>query len=255
MPDATTPDLTSFETGIRALVVGAGGGIGDALAQQLATHPRIATLWATARRRPEAGRASATWLDLDIEDEASIVRAAATIEEAGADLDLVILATGLLHDDAAGVRPEKSWRDIDAAAMAKAFSVNAIGPALVAKHMLPLLARDRKAVFTALSARIGSISDNRAGGWHAYRASKAALNMILRNLAIELGRRSPQAVCVGLHPGTVDTRLSKPFQRAVPEGRLFAPAHAAAQLLSVIDGLAPADSGCQFAWDGQRIEA
>ena len=137
--------------------------------------------------------------------------------------------------------------------MQRSFAVNAIGPALAAKHFLPLLAEDRKSVFAALSARVGSISDNSLGGWHAYRASKAALNMILRNLAIELARRHDKAICVGLHPGTVDTGLSSPFQGSVPPGRLFSPAEAAGHLLKVVDGLSPADSGGHFAWDGRRI--
>lgn len=128
-------------------------------------------------------------------------------------------------------------------------------PALVAKHFLPLLARDRKSVFAALSARVGSISDNQLGGWHAYRASKAALNMLLRTFAIELARRNPRAVCVGLHPGTVDTGLSAPFQANVPEGKLFTPDFAAARLLEVVDRLKPDDSGHVFAWDGQLIPA
>jgi NAD(P)-dependent dehydrogenase (short-subunit alcohol dehydrogenase family) len=121
------------------------------------------------------------------------------------------------------------------------------------KHFAPLMPRDRRAVFAALSARVGSIGDNRLGGWHSYRASKAALNMLLRNLAVELGRSHPQAVVAGLHPGTVDTGLSKPFQKAVAEGKLLTPAFSAERLLAVLDGLTPADSGGVFAWDGARI--
>lgn len=135
------------------------------------------------------------------------------------------------------------------------YRVNTVGPALVAKHFLPLLPRDRRAIFAALSARVGSTSDNRLGGWHSYRASKAALNMILRNLAIELVRSHPQAIVAGLHPGTVQTRLSEPFQRGVQPEKLFTPEHSAGRLLSVLDGLAPADSGGVFAWDGTVIPA
>jgi NAD(P)-dependent dehydrogenase (short-subunit alcohol dehydrogenase family) len=123
----------------------------------------------------------------------------------------------------------------------------------VAKHLLPLMAPRGKTVFAALSARVGSIGDNRAGGWHAYRASKTALNMILRNLAIEVGRRNPEAICVGLHPGTVDTGLSRPFQRGLPEGQLFTPETSARHLLTVIDGLQAADSGNVLAWDGRTV--
>ena len=133
--------------------------------------------------------------------------------------------------------------------------MNATGPALFAKHFLPLLARDRKAAFAALSARVGSISDNALGGWYAYRASKAALNMLIRSLSIELARRSPQALCVGLHPGTVDTPLSVPFRGAVPDGQLFSPDHAAVCLLDVLDGLSPLDTGGVFDWAGQSVPA
>ncbi|NCQ64500.1 MAG: SDR family oxidoreductase, partial [Alphaproteobacteria bacterium] len=127
-------------------------------------------------------------------------------------------------------------------------------PALIAKHFLPLLPRDRRSVFAALSARVGSISDNGIGGWHSYRASKAALNMLVRNYAIELGRTHKHAVCVALHPGTVDTALSQPFQSNLPEGQLTAPAEAAGNLLRVIDGLTPEDSGHLFDWAGERVE-
>jgi len=137
--------------------------------------------------------------------------------------------------------------------MERSYRINAIGPALVAKHFLPLLTRERKAMFAALSARVGSIEDNQLGGWHAYRASKAALNMLLKTLSIELARQNPTAICVGLHPGTVDTRLSEPFQRGVPEGKLFSPQKSARHLLNVFDTLSPEQSGQIFAWDGQRI--
>ena len=139
------------------------------------------------------------------------------------------------------------------AAMETAFRRNATGPALVAKHFLPLLARDRKAAFAALSARVGSIEDNRLGGWYAYRASKAALNMLIRTLSIELARSHRHALCVGLHPGTVDTALSKPFQSGVPPEKLFPPAQSARHLLAVLDRLTAEDSGSVYAWDGRRI--
>ena len=164
----------------------------------------------------------------------------------------MIVASGLLHDGAA-LQPEKTWRSLTAEGLQRAFAINTIGPALVAKHFLPLLAQERKAVFAALSARVGSIEDNHLGGWHAYRASKAALNMLIRTLAIELARRNDHALCVGLHPGTVDTGLSKPFQGYVAKGKLFTPARAAGQLLDVLDGLSPGHTGGLFAWDGQRI--
>jgi NAD(P)-dependent dehydrogenase (short-subunit alcohol dehydrogenase family) len=161
----------------------------------------------------------------------------------------VVDATGFLHGD--GLAPERSWRELDPAHMAMAFAVNATGPALLMKHFLPLLPRDGKAVFATLSARVGSIGDNRLGGWYSYRASKAALNQLVRTAAVELGRRRPAAVCVALHPGTVDTGLSAPFAKAGLEVR---PAgQAAERLLRVIDRLAAEDSGGFFDHRGARL--
>jgi NAD(P)-dependent dehydrogenase (short-subunit alcohol dehydrogenase family) len=149
--------------------------------------------------------------------------------------------------------PEKSWRALNANILLKSFATNAIGPALVAKHVLPLLPRHGKSVFAALSARVGSISDNHLGGWYGYRASKAALNQLIRTLAVELARQRKDAICVGLHPGTVDSALSRPFQSKSGEASLFTPHFAAERLLAVIDGLGPAVTGQVFAWDGQVI--
>lgn len=222
-----------------AVVIGASGGIGAALVRRLEESGAFAAIHALSR--------SGTGFDL--EDEASIAAAAASIAD-GPVPTLVFVATGVLHH---GFEPERSWRTLDADHLLRDYRINAVGPALVAKHFLPLLPRDRRAVFAALSARVGSIGDNRLGGWHSYRASKAALNMILRNLSVELGRTHPQAVVAGLHPGTVDTGLSAPFQRGVKPERLFTADHSAERLLAVIDGLTPADRGGVFAWDGQRV--
>ena len=185
---------------------------------------------------------------IDVTDEASIASAAARIE---APVDLVITATGLLHE--AGRMPEKALGELDGAALARVFEINSIGPALVFEHFVPLLAKGRRAVIAAMSARVGSISDNRSGGWYGYRASKAALNMIVKSAAIEIRRSRPEAVCVALHPGTVDTALSRPFQARVPAGTLFTPAWSAERLLSVIDALTPENSGRIFDWDGHEI--
>ena len=167
-------------------------------------------------------------------------------------LDLVIIATGrLVRDNGDG--PEKSWRALDPAAMAELFAINAIGPALIGKHCAGLLRKEGSPVFAAISAKVGSIADNRLGGWHSYRASKAALNMIVRNFAIELSRTNPAAIAVALHPGTVDTALSRPFQRGVPSDRLLSPARSAAHLLDVIDRLDTGDTGKFIAWDGTEL--
>jgi NAD(P)-dependent dehydrogenase (short-subunit alcohol dehydrogenase family) len=236
-----SPALESFAPGLRALVFGAGGGLGAAFAAELGAHPRVAAVHAAARS------AAPPWA-FDLKDEASI-EAVAKAAAAEGPLDLVLVATGVLHGRA--LRPEKTWRSLDAAALAEAFAINATGPALIAKHTLGLLRRDAKSAFACLSARVGSIEDNRLGGWHAYRASKAALNMLVRSFAVELHQRNPGALCVALHPGTVDTRLSQPFQGGVDPAKLFTPTRSARALLGVLDRLTPADSGRLFAWDGQ----
>ena len=241
--------MQSLAAPAHVAVIGAAGGIGRAFVEALAADAAVARVHACSRR-PIATTGKVTAHALDLEDETSIAAAAEAMGEQ--PLDLVVVATGVLHD-AAGLRPEKTWRHLDAAQLQRAFAINAIGPALVAKHLLPRLRRDEKAVFAALSARVGSIEDNRFGGWYAYRASKAALNQLLKTLAIELARKQPRAVCVGLHPGTTDTDLSRPFQANVPEDKLFSPDFAVARMLAVIDGLGPEDSGGLFAWDGARI--
>jgi len=210
---------------MNVVVIGATGGIGAALSEALEQRgDRVLRIG----RRTTPG--------LDLLDEASIVAAA---RAAGTDLSLVIDATGFLHD--ARFQPEKSLRQIDAAQMAYSFAINATGPALLMKHFLPLLARNGRAVFATLSARVGSIADNRLGGWHSYRASKAALNQILRTAAMELVRTRPQTICVALHPGTVGTTLSGPFAKGGLEGQ--SSAQSAARLLAVIDRLTPAETG------------
>jgi NAD(P)-dependent dehydrogenase (short-subunit alcohol dehydrogenase family) len=161
------------------------------------------------------------------------------------------VATGVLHGD--GLKPEMTYRSFAPYAMSAAFAVNAIGLALIANHILPLLARDRKLIFAAISARVGSISDNRLGGWHAYRASKAALNMLIRNFAIEQATRNKQTLCVALHPGTVDTALSKPFQAGVAPEKLFTVERSAAAMLKVLDEATAERSGTLIAYDGQTI--
>lgn len=244
--------LGSLRDGYAAAVLGATGGLGAAFVAALAADPRCARVHALARRAatPLPADPRIEPLTFDLLDEGSIESAAAALAPRG-PLDLVLVATGVLHDES--LQPEKSWRSLSSAALARAFAVNATGPALAARYLLPLLARDSKSVFAALSARVGSIADNRRGGWHAYRASKAALNMLVRTLAIELAQRNRAAICVALHPGTVDTRLSHPFQAGVPPQQLQAPAEAAARLLRVVDGLTPARSGTLISWDDETI--
>lgn len=233
---------------ITACVFGATGGIGAALVAELAGRDDIATVHAGSRSGAPEGRKIRPFR-FDIEDETSIAAAAATM--VGAPPQLVIVATGMLH--APGLQPEKSLKAQSGEAYARLFAVNAIGPALIAKHMLARPPREGRLVFAALSARVGSISDNRLGGWHAYRASKAALNMIVRTIAIELSRINPDAVAVSLHPGTVDTGLSEPFQKNVAAGKLFTAKFAARRLIDVLSGAGPEQSGQCLAWDGSVI--
>jgi NAD(P)-dependent dehydrogenase (short-subunit alcohol dehydrogenase family) len=225
-----------------AVIIGASGGIGGAVARALTASGRYAVVHGFARSGENP---------LDLEDEDSIATAAARIA-GGPPPALVFVATGVLHD---GEAPERSYRAMTPEHLMRDYRINTVGPALIAKHFLPLMPADQRAVFAALSARVGSISDNRLGGWHSYRASKAALNMILRNLAIEAARSHPQLVVTGLHPGTVASDLSAPFQRGVKPDTLFTPDYAAERLLAVIDRLAPADSGGVFAWDGSIVPA
>ena len=244
--------LDSFPDTLNVAVIGASGAIGSEFVRQLAGDDRVERVRAFARSPLELPEGKTVTGTIDICDADSVARAADTLE-ADEKLDLVVLATGILHSGAA-IQPEKSLRDIDPAAMTELFNVNAIGPANVAKAFLPHMRRSSKTVFAALSARVGSIGDNRLGGWVSYRSSKAALNMILKTLSIEHARRFPEAVIAGLHPGTVDSALSAPFQRRVPDGKLFSPSQSVAYMLSVIDRLTPADSGGCFAWDGTSID-
>ena len=235
-----------------AVVVGAGGGVGRALADGLCERGAHDHVVGLSRSRPAGwiDDGARTWVAADILDEASLAAAAERIAGLGVP-DRIIVATGRLG--AAGRGPEKTMRSLDLAGLTEAFTVNAAGPALVAKHLLPLTPRNRPSLFAALSARVGSIGDNRSGGWYGYRASKAALNMIVHTLAIEHARARPLGVCVALHPGTVDTALSAPFVAGVAPDRLFTPMRSAAELLDVMDALGPGDTGGFFAWNGTPI--
>ena len=226
-----------------AVIIGASGGIGGAFEAALIEEGAYDVVHGFARSRTGAQF-------LDLLDEASIAAAAEHVAKGPAPT-LLIVATGLLHAGEAG--PEKALRELDPAWLAQVYAVNAIGPALIAKHFLPIMPKTGRMVFAALSARVGSISDNRLGGWHGYRASKAALNMLVRNLAIEERRRNDRSIVVALHPGTVDTALSRPFQTNVQPGRLFDPERAALQLLDVIEELKVTDSGKLFDFEGAEV--
>ena len=236
---------------MNAIIFGSTGGIGRALTEAVLASGNHDTVFAASRTG--AAIPGTVSLQADFTNEADLEAVARTVSAAG-PLTLCLIASGLLSDGA-GLQPEKSYRAQSLAAFERVFAANTFAPALIAKHMLPLMPKVERSVFAALSARVGSISDNRLGGWHAYRASKAALNMLMRNYAIEQARRAPGHICVSLHPGTVDTALSKPFQANVPAERLFTPEESAAHLLAVIDRLTPDDSGKCFDWAGKEVPA
>ncbi len=222
-----------------AAVFGSSGGVGSALIERLRASLGTSRIIGLSRSTTPA---------IDLLDESSIKQAVDFLATQG-DIRLVIDATGFLHDETQ--RPEKSWRELEPAKLAQAFALNAIGPALIMKHLLPRLPRQGKSVFATLSARVGSIGDNRLGGWYSYRASKAALNQLMRSAAIELRRSRPQAICVALHPGTVDTALSSPFSKDGLD--VQDPITAAGRLLAVIDNLSAEQSGAFFDHRGETI--
>lgn len=228
--------MNSLCEGYRALVIGTSGALGAAFCELLNEDPRCSFV-------REVGRNTTPGFDLEKPD--SIARAADELAEE-APYQLILHAAGLLHRD--DIKPEKSYSAIEADALQAIFQVNALGPALVLRHFLPLL--DPRGAMAVLSAKVGSIGDNRLGGWYAYRASKAALNMLIKTAAIELARTRPQTRLLSLHPGTVISALSQPFKGA---SAARSASLAARELLSLIDRLAPADSGNFFAYNGERL--
>ena len=253
--------LSSFPAGSRALVQGASRGIGLEFVRQLLAEPAVGQVFAGCRFPDQAGDLAALAgteprlrvVPLDVTDETGIARAARAVADLTDRLHLVVNCAGVLHGGPAQLAPEKRLADVRPEALAASFAVNAFGPLLVAKHFERLLAHRERAVFASISARVGSIGDNRLGGWYAYRGAKAAQNMFTRTLAIEWARSRRNVVCVALHPGTTDTDLSRPFQANVAPDALFGPGRTVRQLLEVIDRLTPAHSGRFYAWDGSEI--
>lgn len=245
-----------------ALIVGASGGIGFAMAEHLASVPDVQMLVLCARQTQSgpllhlqsrlngAGR-HCLLVDVDITDEASLSRLTDRLKNQLQTLDLIINTAGLLH--AESVAPEKMLEQISLRAMQQVFAVNAYGPILLAQALMPWMKTRRRVVFASLSARVGSIGDNRLGGWYSYRAAKAAQNQLLKTLSIELARRNPESIVLALHPGTTDTSLSRPFQANVAQEKLFTPAFVAERLLQVMMSATASDTGHFLAWDGQPI--
>lgn len=227
-----------------ALVIGSGGGIGAAMLAQLQSDTNFAQ---------GLGLSRSTEVSINYFDESSIAKAAQSVASLCAasnlQLRLLVVATGFLHGEQG--QPERSFTNLDAAYLSQVFQINTLGPALVMKHFLPLLPKTGHCVAGFISAKVGSISDNALGGWYGYRASKAALNQLVKTAAIELSRRNKDSICVSLHPGTVATALSEPFAKTGLNVRPAA--EAASDLLAVLAGLKPADTGCLIDYQGQKL--
>ncbi len=229
--------FSSIPAGGHAVILGVSGGIGSAMFEAANACGKFAKV--SGFSRPE----------FDVSNEASIAAAAHSVSQTEHPLRFVLVATGYLHG-AQGM-PEKGIKQLDPALMAHNFQINAIGPALVMKHFLPLMAREGKAVFAVVSAKVASLGDNQLGGWHSYRASKTALNMYVKNAAIEMARTRPELIVASLHPGTVETKLSAPFAKAGLDVR---PTHiAASDMMRVMDGLTQNDTGGFFNHLGARL--
>ncbi|SET37789.1 SDR family NAD(P)-dependent oxidoreductase [Thorsellia anophelis] len=234
----------------RIVIIGSNGAIGKAFVSYFAKYMPSITLYALARKLPTAPIEGVQYHALDYLDEQQIKSVAESIHLLGS-IDLVIVATGMLHDGK--TKPEKSLNEITSSNLVKLFEVNTIIPTLMAKYFVPKLSRENKSVFAVLSARVGSIVDNRKGGWYAYRASKSALNMIIKCTAIESNRTHKHSIVIGLHPGTVTSELSEPFVKNINQANLFSPEESVYKLISVIENLESLDTGKCFAWDGQEI--
>jgi NAD(P)-dependent dehydrogenase (short-subunit alcohol dehydrogenase family) len=241
-----------------ALVVGGGQGIGLGFVRKLLAEDNLERIYATYRRLESATElqeiadSRLCCMQMDITEESQIAAVIKQIQIQTSALHYVINAVGVLHEGE--MQPEKSLRQINSEQLLRYFQVNSIGAMLLFKQVQPLIKHQERSILATISAKVGSISDNNIGGWYGYRASKAALNMFIRTTAIEYKRTCPHAILVALHPGTTDTRLSLPFQRNVPPEKLFSVDRTVAQLLTVIAGLTPTDSGEFFSWDGSRLQ-
>ena len=230
-------------------VIGSSGAIGSAFISSYLEDETIENIISFSRSSSANPNKRVKHFCIDIEDEASIEEAAANLN--GLTLDEIIIASGLLHTENFG--PEKSIKDLKAENILKVLKVNTVGPAIIGKYFLPLLNKDSKSVMAFLSARVGSISENKLGGWYSYRASKSALNQIIKNFSIEVKRSNPNAVIIGLQPGTVESKFSEPFKKNVKEGNLFSAEYSVGMLKKVVDSSTSADSGKLIGWDGLEI--
>ena len=230
-------------------IIGSSGAIGRAFLDAYIADKEISNIYSISRTEVELNDARIIHINIDVTDEVSVKAAASKIGENR--LDKLIVATGILHTELFG--PEKSIKDIKIENFVKIFSVNAFGPALIGKYFLPLMKKDKKSIAAFLSARVGSISENKLGGWYSYRASKSALNQIIKNFSIESKRTNPAGIIIGLQPGTVKSKLSEPFQKNVKKGKLLLPKDSVKSLIRVIESVMQNDSGKIFDWKGEEI--
>lgn len=233
---------------MKVLIVGGSGGIGQAMVKQVQETYPDATVHATYRHHlPQDRQNNIQWHQLDVTNEAEIKQ----LSEQLTELDWLINCVGILHTQDKG--PEKSLQSLDIAFFQHNLTLNTLPSVMLAKHFCHALKQSDSARFAVISAKVGSITDNRLGGWYSYRASKAALNMFLKTLSIEWQRNMKHCVVLSLHPGTTDTPLSQPFQQSVPKGKLFTPEYVANCLLPIIANATPAQTGCFFAYDGTEL--
>ena len=237
---------------IDAIVIGGNGGIGNALVKKLSQLNEIGSVYCCSRKKPNGLPSEANWIPFDITSENSIIEASQNIKRQCQNVRLIIIASGILYDKYANM-PEKSLKDINADYFFEVFKVNTLGPILTAKHFTSIFEKQNKTIMCILSARVGSIEDNNLGGWYSYRSSKSAVNMMAKSLSIEMKRKNGDSITALIHPGTVDTALSKPFQSSVAKNKLFTTDKAAESILSVIGGWNNESNGGFFAWNGQKI--
>ena len=222
------------------VVIGSSGSIGSALIQELTNQGFQNIIGFSRLSNPS----------LDLLNEQSIAQYAEFVKNKNIPVSLVFDATGLLYDD--NHMPEKTYKNIDLSFMKKNFEINVMGPALIMKYFLPLLDCDEKSIFASISAKVGSISDNRYGGWYSYRASKAALNQIVKTASIEMKMKNKNAICLFIHPGTVESKLSKPFQKN--DLKIQSPQESALHIYKILMTSSAKDTGCFYNWDGKKIE-
>tara|TARA_E500000178_G_scaffold28533_1_gene26099 strand:- start:324 stop:1052 length:729 start_codon:yes stop_codon:yes gene_type:complete len=231
-------------------IIGSSGAIGNSFVNSLEKNDEIKSIYSFSRNPIDVKSNKIFSYEINFENE-KVIENASLIASKHKPLDLVIVASGILSGS--DFRPEKSLKELSIKNFDQLFFINTIGPALIAKYFLPKLNKNKISVFAALSARVGSISDNYLGGWYSYRASKAALNMIIKNASIELSRSNKNSVVIGLHPGTVDSKLSKSFQKSINKDKIFTPDYSVKKLLEIIYELQKPDTGKIFAWDGKEI--